>query len=159
MKNISRDRGESLETQILNYIPINDNLSTSGQPTPAQIDAIAAAGYTCIINLALHDSTDALYEEGGMASEAGMNYFHIPVPFKAPTATHLNLFLNLIRALKGQKVWLHCAYNWRASAFTYHYQRNILGLSVDKSELLVLQQWQPDAAWRAFLEHPIERGT
>jgi protein tyrosine phosphatase (PTP) superfamily phosphohydrolase (DUF442 family) len=158
MQNISCDIGDSLETQTLNYIPINETLSTSGQPTPTQIEAIGMAGYECIINLALHDSTDALYDEGGMVSEAGMNYFHIPVPFDAPTKTHLRLFLNIMKALEGQKVWLHCAYNWRASAFTYHYKCTVLGLAVNKSDMLVLQQWQPDTAWLRFLEDSIEAG-
>ncbi len=153
MQNISRDIGSSLETQILNYIPINDKLATSGQPTPIQIDAIGAAGYDCIINLAMHDSTDALYEEGGMVSEAGMNYFHIPVPFEAPTAEHLRLFLNLMKALDGQKIWLHCAYNWRASAFINHYKHKVLGItSLEELEMLVLQQWKPDKAWLMFFE-------
>lgn len=152
MQNISRDKGESLETHILNYIPITDTLATSGQPTPQQIDAIAAAGYDSVINLALHDSTDALYEEGGMVTEVGMNYFHIPVPFDAPTIKHLRLFLNMMAALEGQKIWLHCAYNWRASAFVSHYQRNVLFLLPSEIEMLVLQQWNPDAAWAAFLD-------
>jgi protein tyrosine phosphatase (PTP) superfamily phosphohydrolase (DUF442 family) len=153
MQNISQDIGTSLETQILNYIPINKKLATSGQPTPIQIEAIAAAAYDSVINLAMHDSTDALYEEGGMVSKEGMNYFHIPVPFEAPTAKHLQLFLNLMKALDGQKIWLHCAYNWRASAFIYHYKRKVLGLtSADELEMLVLQQWQPDEAWQAFFE-------
>ncbi|MCK5813388.1 MAG: protein tyrosine phosphatase family protein [Cocleimonas sp.] len=152
MQNISRDIGSSLETQVLNYIPINTNLATSGQPTPLQIEAIAAAGYDCIINLAMHDSTDALFEEGGLVSEVGMNYFHIPVPFDAPTVKHLTLFLNLMRALKGKKVWLHCAYNWRASAFTGHYQRKVLGVLSDEIEMIVLEQWEPDEAWLAFFD-------
>ena len=118
-----------------------------------QIDAIAEAGYDCVINLALHDSTDALYEEGGMVSEAGMSYFHIPVPFDAPTAEHLRLFLNIMKALEGKKIWLHCAYNWRASAFVYHYKRKVLGITaLDELEMLVVQQWKPDEAWLAFLD-------
>lgn len=153
MQNISGDRGSSPETHIINYIPVSDQLATSGQPTPVQIEAIGAAGYDCVINLALHDSTDALYEEGGMVSEAGMNYFHIPVPFDAPTGEHLRLFFNVMKALEGKKVWLHCAYNWRASAFTHHYKRKVLGITaLDELEMLVLQQWEPDEAWLAFLE-------
>lgn len=153
MQNISVDRGSRPETQIINYIPVTDQLATSGQPTPMQIDAIAEAGYDCVINLALHDSTDALYEEGGMVSEAGMSYFHIPVPFDAPTAEHLRLFLNIMKALEGKKIWLHCAYNWRASAFVYHYKRKVLGITaLDELEMLVVQQWKPDEAWLAFLD-------
>ena len=38
-------------TSIYNYLPISDNLATSGQPTANQLIAIKAAGYTKIINL------------------------------------------------------------------------------------------------------------
>ncbi len=150
MKSISKYQDDNKpETQCFNYIPINKNIATSGQPTPMQFEAIAAAGYTAVINLAMHDSSDALYEEGGIVSEAGMNYFHIPVPFDAPTSKHLRLFLRLMEVLEGEKVWLHCAYNWRASAFISHYQRHVL--KQDAGEMLVLAQWTPSDVWQKFL--------
>ena len=148
IQNISRHIGESPETQILNYIPITQDLATSGQPTPLQIKAIAEAGYDSIINLAMHDSPNALFDEGGLVSEAGMNYFHIPVPFDAPTIEHSKRFINLMGALNEdyQRVWVHCAYNWRVSAFMTHYRMT------KPEEMLVLEQWKPDDTWLAFLE-------
>ncbi len=148
IQNISRDIGESLETQIFNYIPITQDLATSGQPTPLQIKAIADAGYASIINLAMHNSPNALFDEGGLVSEAGMNYFHIPVPFDAPTMKHVKLFINLMEALEEgyQRVWVHCAYNWRVSAFMAHYKMT------NPDEMLVLEQWKPDATWLAFFK-------
>ena len=80
---------------ILNYIKINENLCTSGQPSPDQFQEIASAGFTSVINLAMPDSTNALPDEGGFVSEQAMNYFHIPVAFDAPTIMHLYLFLKL----------------------------------------------------------------
>ncbi|MCK5902775.1 MAG: protein tyrosine phosphatase family protein [Cocleimonas sp.] len=108
-------------SHCLNYTVINEDISSSGQPTPIQIDAIATSGFQSRINLALHDSTDALYEEGGIVSEASMNYFHVPAPFDAPTKAHLKLFLDLMTVLQGKKIGIHCAFSWRASAFLYHY--------------------------------------
>jgi len=96
-------------TSILNYIKISDNIGTSGQPSPDQFNLIASAGFSTVINLAMPDSTNALPDEGGFVTEAGMNYFHIPVPFDAPTGQHLMLFLKLMRAVEGEKVWVHCA--------------------------------------------------
>ena len=151
MKSISQFMTESPETRCFNYIPLSENLASSGQPTPLQFDDIASAGFKYVINLAMHDSSDALYEEGGLVSEAGMNYFHIPVPFDAPTIKHLKLFLNLMIMLEDEKVWLHCAYNWRASAFINHYQRSILNLAPDAIEMPILEQWKPDEIWQNFL--------
>ena len=152
MKNITRYMTNSPETTCLNYIPINENLASSGQPNPMQFDAIAEAGFKYVINLAMHDSTDALYEEGGLVSEAGMNYFHIPVPFDAPTVEHLKLFLNLMTMLKDEKIWVHCAYNWRASAFIYHYQHSVLNIAPETIEMPILEQWKPNKIWQTFLE-------
>ncbi|KAG1661908.1 Amino-acid acetyltransferase [Nymphon striatum] len=53
-----------------------------------------------VINLAMHDSDNALPEEGSFVAEAGMNYFHIPVSFEAPTEDHLRLFLKQMRILR-----------------------------------------------------------
>ncbi len=135
---------------ILNTLSINKNVYTSGQPSPSQFMDIADAGFTSVINLAMPDSTNALPDEGGFVSEAGMNYFHIPVPFGAPTRAHLSLFLKLMKALEKDKIWVHCALNWRVSAFMYHYQKNVLNLS-ESERVPMLESWQPDEVWQEFL--------
>ena len=155
MKNIS----STPETHCLNYIPISENIASSGQPNPTQFDAIAEAGFKHIINLAMHDSTDSLYDEGGLVSEAGMNYFHIPVPFDAPTIKHLKLFLNLMTMLEDDKIWVHCAYNWRASAFINHYQRSIFNLAPETIEMPILEQWKLDEVWQKFLKLELDERT
>lgn len=139
----------------LNYIRISNTISTSGQPSPSQFDDIANAGFTCIINLAMPDSTNALPDEGEFVSEAGMNYFHIPVPFDTPERKHLELFLKLITALEGEKTWVHCALNWRVSAFMNHYQKSILKLSIEQ-QAPMLESWEPDDTWLTFLSIEIE---
>lgn len=136
---------------ILNYIVITDNISTSGQPSPNQFKDIADAGFTSVINLAMPDSTNALPDEGGFVSETGMNYFHIPVPFEAPKREHLELFLKLMKVVDAEKVWVHCALNWRVSAFMQHYQSTVLKLSQAK-QIPILESWEPDDIWLVFLE-------
>lgn len=136
---------------ILNTIVINERISTSGQPSPNQFEEIAKAGFSSVINLAMPDSTNALPDEGGFVSEAGMNYFHIPVPFEAPTRAHLSLFLKMMKALEKDKVWVHCALNWRVSAFMHHYQREILKLAKFERTPM-LESWQPDEVWQEFLD-------
>jgi len=139
--------------KFLNTIVINDRITTSGQPSPNQFSEIADAGFSSVINLAMPDSTNALPDEGGFVSEAGMNYFHIPVPFEAPNHTHLNLFLKLMKALETENIWVHCALNWRVSAFMFHYQKNILKLSKTQ-RVSMLRDWEPDEVWQVFLRLP-----
>ena len=135
---------------ILNYIRISDTVSTSGQPLPNQFEDIANAGFTHVINLATPYSTNALPDEGGFVSEADMNYFHIPVPFDHPRQKHLDLFLKLVRVLDGEKVWVHCALNWRVSAFMVFYQRENLQISTEDS-VPMLESWKPDTVWQEFI--------
>ncbi|MEE9328007.1 MAG: protein tyrosine phosphatase family protein [Cocleimonas sp.] len=136
---------------ILNTIIINDNIGTSGQPTPTQFLDIADADYRTVINLAMPDSDNALPEEGSFVTELGMNYFHIPVPFDAPTAEHLLLFFKLMKTVKNEKVWVHCALNMRVSAFMQHYQKSILKL--DEADCIpILKNWKPDKIWQDFLK-------
>ncbi|MEE9310257.1 MAG: protein tyrosine phosphatase family protein [Cocleimonas sp.] len=135
---------------MLNTVIINERIYTSGQPSPLQFTEIAEASFTSVINLAMPDSTNALPDEGGFVTEAGMNYFHMPVPFEAPTRKHLSLFLKLMKTLEKDKIWVHCALNWRVSAFMYHYQKNTLKLP-DDERVAMLESWEPDEVWQDFL--------
>lgn len=139
------------ERSILNHVQINKRLSTSGQPSPNQFKDIADAGYTSIINLAMPDSTNALPDEGGFTSELGVNYFHIPVPFDAPTINHLQLFFRIMKAIENEKVWIHCALNWRVSAFMRHYQQSVLKLKQEEC-VPMLESWKPDEVWQGFID-------
>ena len=137
--------------KILNYIAISDKIGTSGQPTPNQFKEIASAGFTTVINMAMPDSTNALPDEGGLVSEAGMNYFHMPVSFEAPTKKDLSLFLKLMKVVEGKKVWVHCALNMRVSAFMQHYQKHVLKRT-GESIVPILETWEPEDVWVEFIE-------
>ncbi len=141
----------SEEKNILNYIQINKRIATSGQPAPAEFQSIAKAGYNVVINLAMPDSTNALPDEGGFVTESGLNYCHLPVPFEAPTLKHLLLFFKLMKALEDEKIWVHCALNWRVSAFMQHYQKLVLNLPEVK-RVAMIKDWKPDPVWQDFLK-------
>jgi GNAT superfamily N-acetyltransferase/protein tyrosine phosphatase (PTP) superfamily phosphohydrolase (DUF442 family) len=75
---------ESRLSAIRNFLRLSSNVATSGQPEPAEFDAIAAAGFDCVINLALPTSTHALSDEAALVAAQGMEYVHIPVEWEAP---------------------------------------------------------------------------
>ena len=82
-------------TDIFNFLSINLSLSTSGQPTEAQLSSLADQGYEVIINLALqNDPRYSLPDETGLVTSLGMQYIHIPVQFDSPTELDLELFFN-----------------------------------------------------------------
>lgn len=141
-------------TDIRNFVQITETVGTSGQPTIEQFGEIAKAGYSSVINLAMPNSDNAIANEGNIVTSLGMKYIHIPVPFEAPTKQHLTSFIRVMRAIDGEKVWVHCVANARVSAFMYHYLRIDKGYDDHAAKNQLLQRWEPkmDAAWTKFLQ-------
>ncbi|HID81241.1 MAG TPA: phosphatase [Chromatiales bacterium] len=136
---------------VFNYARISDRIATSGQPGSDEFKIIAAAGFTSVVNLAMHDSEGAIREEGHLVTQSGMSYFHIPVPFDVPTATHLRYFIQLMDMLEGEKVWVHCAMNYRVSAFMFCYLKRVKGYAEEEARSPIFDFWQPDAVWQQFM--------
>ena len=105
---------------ILNQRTISPLITSSGQPLLHEFDLIAEQGCTAVINLAMPTSPNVLPEEGFEVIERGMSYFHIPIPFEAPSEWHFKQFLTVMQLFKDEKVWVHCALNYRVSAFLNH---------------------------------------
>jgi len=132
---------------------VDESLCTSGQPTVAQLQEIAAAGFKTIINLALHDDPRySLPDEAGTVRSLGMGYVHIPVQFSAPTKQDLAQFLAAMRAHVGQKVWVHCAANIRVSVFLGLYRVIEQGWEREVAFAQLSELWQPDDVWSVFIE-------
>jgi len=138
----------------VNYFQITPEIATSGQPNETQIHEIAEEGYDVVVNLAMHDSDNALPNEGSLVASLGMNYVNIPVPFEEPESTHLKQFVGIMQAFEGSRVWVHCAVNARVSAFMYQYLTLVKKLPEDQATTPLLTKWRPkmDAAWREFLQ-------
>ena len=90
---------------ILNYIKINELISTSGQPKIEEFDLINNEGFEVVINLALCNASNAIENEDKVVTNLGMSYFHIPVDFENPKPSDLKLFLNTMQALGANKVY------------------------------------------------------
>ncbi|EGV33878.1 Beta-lactamase hydrolase-family protein [Thiorhodococcus drewsii AZ1] len=136
---------------IKNYRRPSDRIATSGQPEELEFRAIAEAGFEVVVNLAMPNSENAIPEEGYIVTARRMLYVHIPVPFEAPTASHLRSFLGLMDTFADQKVWVHCVVNYRASAFLYQYARLVEGRTHEDALSVMLPTWEPNAVWQAFL--------
>jgi protein tyrosine phosphatase (PTP) superfamily phosphohydrolase (DUF442 family) len=137
---------------IHNHRPVDERLGSSGQPTVAQLGAIADAGYTTVINLALHDDPRySLPDEAGTVRGLGMSYVHIPVPFDSPTREDLLAFFEAMDRHRGDKVWVHCAANIRVSVFLGLYWT--LREEQDEADAFALMQtlWQPNPVWARFI--------
>src|SRR5450759_3815829 len=142
--------GDSL-SDICNYRAAAADLATSGQPTEQQLASIAAAGYSVVINLALHDDPRySLADEAGSVKSLGMEYVHIPVQFAAPTREDLTAFLDAMDRHRGRKIWVHCAANMRVTAFLGLYRVLRQGFEHGRAFELMNGMWQPNEVWARF---------
>jgi protein tyrosine phosphatase (PTP) superfamily phosphohydrolase (DUF442 family) len=113
--------------------------------------AIAAAGYQAIINLGLADPKYCLPDEATCAATLGMEYRHIPVHFDAPTIEDVWEFVDTMDELSRDRVFVHCASNYRVSCFIALYGQLRLGWTSDKADRCVREVWTPNHTWSAFV--------
>lgn len=141
--------------QPVNYTRISEHLGCCGQPTREQWDWITAQGYQTVINLALDSSPNALPDETELAISHGMAYVHIPVVWSAPTDSDLMRFFDVMEANRGKAVLVHCALNYRASAFVFLWRVLRCGETQNHARLDLLEVWKPDEIWQAFIDRAL----
>lgn len=139
--------------ELLNFYQSTVLVGTCGQPTVDQFIDIAEQGYSTVINLAMHDSENAVKEEGNIVASLGMSYIHMPVPFDAPDIYHFKRFCQLMDVVDGEKVLVHCAVNARVSAFMHQYLTLTKGFESAQVSSPLLNKWRPrmDNVWGRFM--------
>ena len=142
--------------KILNHIKINELISTSGQLKIEEFEIIANEGFEVVINLAVPTTSNSLENEDKIVASLNMSYIHIPVDFENPKISDLKLFLNILQALGANKVWIHCAKNYRVSAFMYVYHKYILHTPFEQIDLSIFDIWQPSLVWQELMKVQLE---
>ena len=143
---------------IRNFRRLDDWVATGGQPTAEQFRDLAALGTQAVINLALPTSTHALPDEPAIVTSLGMAYVPIPVGFEAPRAEDFERFCAELANRRGQKVFVHCALNYRVSAFVA-LRRIRDGWDREAAWAEMRTIWEPDDVWSRFLETQVTRFT
>lgn len=142
--------------KILNHIKINELISTSGQLKIEEFELIANEGFEVVINLAVPTTSNSLENEDKIVASLNMSYIHIPVNFENPKISDLKLFLNILQSLGANKVWIHCAKNYRVSAFMYVYHKYILNTPFEEIDLTIFDIWKPSLIWQELMKVSIE---
>lgn len=138
--------------QIKNFAQIAERLGTGGQPTEAQLREVAEAGYEVVVNLGLLDPRYCLPDEAGLVESLGLEYYHIPVQFDAPTVEDFQRFLALMDRCGARKTFVHCAANYRVSSFVALYGQLRLGWTVEQADAHARRFWSPDGIWLGIVE-------
>jgi uncharacterized protein (TIGR01244 family) len=144
-----------------NFRRINEQITTSGLVSAAQLNDLQREGYDAVINLLPESNERAVADEARIVRDQGLDYVYIPVDFAAPTHADLEAFAEAMDARPDQKIHVHCAANYRVSAFYSLYAlRN--GLCTDDEANAIVQDiWNPadHPAWMAFITEARTRPT
>lgn len=139
---------------IYNYRKVDDQVITAGQPREAELEAAAQEGFKRVINLAPVSSRNALKDEAGVVRSLGMTYDYIPVDWENPTDADFEAFERAMQAAGEDRTIVHCAANYRASAFYSLYALKHLGWSQARAEEFRATIWKGSdyPVWEQFIK-------
>jgi protein tyrosine phosphatase (PTP) superfamily phosphohydrolase (DUF442 family) len=142
--------------EIKNFLEISDRLACAGQPDESQLASIADHGFEIVINLGLSDGKYALPDEAASLAELGLEYCHIPVQFESPQLAEWKTFMETMKQHRTKATFVHCAANYRATAFTGLYLFATSQLDQEGLYPFIAQIWQPNPVWQQFIEETIQ---
>jgi uncharacterized protein (TIGR01244 family) len=101
---------------IRNFMRINKEFCTGGQPRLEHLEKLKSEGVKAIINLRPTGEHRAA-EEQAKAKELGLRYFNIPVVFGDPKEEQATEFLRITDDPENRPAFIHCASAIRVGAF------------------------------------------
>ena len=136
-----------------NFRRISDKLTTSGFVRPDGLKTLAAQGYEVVVNLLPESNEHAIPGEREIVEAQGIDYIYIPVDFKSPNRSDFEKFSAALDQVSEKKVHVHCAANYRASAFYSLYQVNAGRWGVEQAKEFIHGVWQPAEypGWSEFI--------
>lgn len=137
--------------EIVNYRQYSGNFASAGQPTREQLAAARHAGFERVVYLAYSDQENALPHEDRIVKNLGMEFVHIPVEWDAPTPSDFALVAAILESGAERKTLLHCAVNYRASAFSFLYRVIHEGVPVAEAKADLDAVWTPNETWRDLI--------
>jgi len=108
---VAQDPGE-----IRNFLRVNKDFCTGGQPKLEHLEKLKADGVKSIINLR-QPSEHRAAEEEAKAKELGLRYFNIPVAFGNPNEEQVAEFLKITDDPENRPIFIHCTAAIRVGAF------------------------------------------
>ena len=147
--------------KIYNYLKVNEETFTAGQPTEDQLRVVAAEGFTTVINLATLEPPYSLKDEAGLVRSTRMAYHHIPVEWENPKAHDFELFEETMAHLPEGKTLIHCIANFRVTAFYSLYAQKHLGWSEAQADEFRATIWAGSnyPVWEQFIAQMKRRIT
>ena len=104
------------EDSITNFLRVNKEFCTGGQPSLEQLEKLKADGVKAIINLR-QPTEYAAAEEQAKAKALGLRYINIPVSPSDPKDEQVIEFLKVTDDKENQPAFIHCRSAARVAAF------------------------------------------
>ena len=104
------------EDSIKNFLRVNKEFCTGGQPSLAHLEKLKADGVKAIINLR-QPTEYAAFEEEAKAKALGLRYLSIPVSPTDPKDEQATEFLKLTDDPENRPAFIHCRSAARVAAF------------------------------------------
>jgi len=146
--NASASKLDDSLAKITNFHFVSKQLASSGLLDLDNYKHIKQYGFKHVINLIPGDQT----VERKTVESLGLSYQQIPVDWSEPTLQDFEDFVQLMKSYEGDKIYVHCEANYRASTFVYLYRVTQLGISPEIAKKDLLKIWQPNETWQGFIE-------
>ena len=104
------------EDSIKNFLRVNKEFCTGGQPSLQHLEKLKADGVKAIINLR-QPTEYAAAEEEAKAKALGLRYFNIPVSPTDPKDEQATEFLKVTDDPENRPAFIHCRSAARVAAF------------------------------------------
>ena len=103
-------------SSITNFLRINEQVCTGGQPTMVELERLKQQGIRAVINLRQPSEYNA-EEEAAKARELGLRYVNIPVNSADPKDAQVEEFLKATDNPANRPAFIHCHSAGRVGAF------------------------------------------
>ena len=132
----------------MNFHVIDERLATGGHFVGDGLEAIAARGFTVVIDL----RPEPPEGQAQRLAAHGIKWINIPMDWQRPLREDFEAFAAAMRVHGGEKLLVQCQANYRASTMTYLYRIKVEGLAEPAARKDLDAVWQPNETWRAYIE-------
>jgi protein tyrosine phosphatase (PTP) superfamily phosphohydrolase (DUF442 family) len=129
--------------RAFNFRVVDARVTTSGLLPPDALAELRADGIDAVIDLLPATVDHAVPGEDEIVRGQGIDYVAIPVDFDAPTHDDFAAFVRTMDEHAGQRVHVHCAANYRVSAFYALYAERSGDWTREQADAFVADLWDP----------------
>jgi len=137
----------------VNFRRVTETITTSGTVEASDLATLGAYGYDAVVNLLPDRSEHAVADERAIVERQGLAYIAIPVDFRSPTREAFESFVVAMDAHEGDTVHVHCAANYRVSAFFALYAERKGWWDTARADEHIHDLWDPSElpAWQQLI--------